>query len=103
MANFLYNLKTTYDPLHVGLRNLATDQNPLTFLLYSLDLLNHIDIKFRETIGNIYSQLHQVFFVSIPSSRRQVYYRLHRLWIDRNIFNHSYPIIAQTGLFECLH
>jgi hypothetical protein len=103
IAHFLYDLKTTYDPRHIGLRNLATEHNLLVLLLYSLDLPNHVDAKVRETVRSIYSQLYQVFFVNIASLGRQVHRRLFGLLLDHGTFNRSYPIMAQTGPFERLH
>lgn len=102
LADFLYDLKTTYDPHHVGLRNLATEHKPLNLLLYSLDLPNQVDAKVRETVGDMLSQLRQVFVVSVLSIGRQVHRRLHGLLLDRDTFNRSYPIMAQTATFERL-
>lgn len=101
LPDFLYDLKTTYDPDHVGLRNLAIQQNTLVMLYYTLSLSNHVDAKERETVGEIFSQLRQVFFVKVTGVGRQLPRRT-ELPIERDVFNRSYPVMAQTATFERL-
>lgn len=70
-------------------------------LLYTLDLPNRVDARVRETVGEILSRLRQVFFVRMSGVGRQLPRRT-ELPIDRDVFNRSYPIMAQMATFERL-
>jgi hypothetical protein len=105
-ASFLYDLKTVYDPRRVGLLNLAIDSRELTMLFFSLDLPNlaaEIRPEVKSGIANVISQLREVFFVTVTSVGRQVHRYLHGFFLDRNVFNRSYPIMAITADFDRLH
>lgn len=101
LADFLHDLKTIYDPHHVGLLNLAVEQSMLAMLIYSLDVPDQMDAEVREMLGEIFSQLHEVWFVTVAGAGRQLPRRTH-IPIPRDIFNRSYPIMAQTATFERL-
>ena len=105
-ASFLYDLKTVYDPRNVGLLNLAIDSSELTMLFYSLDVPNlaaQIRPEVKSGFANVISQLREVFFVTVTSVGRQVHRYLHGFFLDRNVFNRSYPIMAITADFDRLH
>lgn len=100
-AEFLYDLKTTFDPLHVGMRNLVADQRVLVSLLYLLGVPNHIDAKVRESVRDIFSQLHEVFFIMVTAFGRMSHRWIHH-FLRPEIFNRSQPIMPRTGPFERL-
>lgn len=101
LADFLHDLKTTYDPHHVGILNLATEQGTLVMLIYTLGLPDQVDTKVRETVGEVFSQLREVWFVSLSGAGRQLPRRTD-IPIPRDIFNRSYPIMGRTATFERL-
>ena len=99
---FLYHLKTTYDPCHVGLLNLAVQQNDICahdlLSLQSSDLEPAVRTTFVKTLA----QLHEVFFVSTPRAGRTIVGPLSGLPTSDTMFNRSFPIMAMPPAFERL-
>ena len=102
LLDFLYHLKTTYDPHHVSVLNLAVDLNGFgndLRLLQSSDL----DSKVRTASVETLTQLYEVFFVSTPRAGRQIVGLLSGLLTFETMFNRSFPIMAMPPTFERLH
>ena len=103
LVDFLYHLKTTHDPRHVGLPNLAVDLNGLNgndlYMLQSSDLDSEVRTAFVETL----TQIHEVFFVSTPRVGRQIFGLMSGIPTSETMFNRSFPIMAMTPTFERLH
>jgi hypothetical protein len=100
LINFLYLLKTTYDPRGIGLLNLATDLNDLNandlHRLHSGDLEPEVRVAFVETLA----QLHEVFFVSTPRAGRHILGWLSGIPTSKTILNRSLPIMPLTPTFD---
>ncbi|KAL9130836.1 MAG: hypothetical protein Q9217_001088 [Psora testacea] len=103
LLDFLYHLKTTHDPRHVGLLNLAVDINGLNgndlHMLQPSDLDSEVRTAFVETL----TQLHEVFFVSTPRVGRQIFGLMSGIPTSETFFNRSFPIMATAPSFERLH
>lgn len=102
LVDFLYRLKTVYDPRRVGLLNPAVDLNGLNgndlYLLKSEDL----DPEVREAFEATLKQLHEVWFVSTHSNGRTIVGRYSGVPTNEVIFNRSFPIRTSTPAFERL-
>ncbi|KAL9627972.1 MAG: hypothetical protein Q9164_007432 [Protoblastenia rupestris] len=102
LLDFLYHLKTTHDPHHVGLLNLAVDLDGIgkyLYLLQSSDLDSEVRTAFVETL----TQLHEVFFVSMPRAGRQIVGSMSGLPTSETMFIRSFPIMAMPPTFERPH
>lgn len=98
LVNFLCDLKTTYDPRHVGLLNLALDDREVQML----DLrFKPLDAEAGEAFTRVITQLREVFFVTKTVVGRHVPRLLSRP-IPHDLFIRSYPITAKTATFERL-
>ena len=104
LIDFLYHLKTTYDPRRTGLLKLMVEYNDLVpFQLYdpeSSHLSPEAESAFRETL----TQLREVFFGSSTRAGRQITGPLSGLSYSKDtIFNRSLPIMAASPAFDRLH
>jgi hypothetical protein len=103
LVDFLYHLRTTYDPHHVGLLNLAVDFNGLNandmFQLEPSKLDPRVRAAFVETL----TQLREVFLVSEQAAGRQIP-KYFGFITNEPFFNRSLPIMGQSASsFERLH
>lgn len=103
LVDFLYHLKTIYDPRHIGLLNLAMDGNGLSatdlYGLQSSDLDPEVRSAFVETL----TQLREVWFISTPGVGRRILGVWSGLGTSETIFNRSLPILPIPPSFERLH
>ncbi|KAL8706386.1 MAG: hypothetical protein Q9201_000531 [Fulgogasparrea decipioides] len=100
---FLYHLRTTYDPRHQGLLNLAVDINSLTGNdLMTLQPIN-IHPRDRRAFVETLRQLREVFFISTPRVGRQNFGYQSGTETPETMFNRSLPIVTATPTFERLH
>ncbi|KAL8740591.1 MAG: hypothetical protein Q9190_006731 [Brigantiaea leucoxantha] len=102
LFGFLYHLKTTYDPLNIGLLNLALDFKDLNVI--NLDRLqpSDLDVKVRIAFVETLTQLQEVFFVSAVRAGRQIFGLMSGFLTSETIFNRSFPIMATAPTFERL-
>jgi hypothetical protein len=103
LLDFLYHLKTTYDPHHVGLLNLAVDDTGLPGDLLELQPSN-LDPGVRTAFVETLTQLREVFFVSQQVVGRQYDKRI--FWPTQPtepFFNRSLPLRGLAPTFERLH
>ena len=102
LVDFLYHLKTTFDPRHVGLLNLAVDHNAICgYDLHALepsDLESEVKTAFVETL----TKLQEVFFVSIEKAGRSIIGPLSGLPTSETLFDRGVPIMATPPTFERL-
>lgn len=100
LINFLYHLKTVYDPLRIGLLNLAVGTNSLIGIDLSPTeasaVPSHILSSFIETI----TQLQEVFFYCTPRGGRQILGWLSGGITPDTILNRSFPIMARAPTFD---
>jgi 2EXR family len=97
LLDFLQDLKTTYDPRHVGLLNLAVDPDDLSHYQWSgLDAGGKL--AFLETIA----QLVEVIFVHKNRFGRTNFGALSGVDTNEFFFNRSLPIMPLTPSFERL-
>ena len=100
LISFLHQLKTTYDPEHVGLLNLAMSQDAINdrYFPRSSDLEPEVRKAFIETI----TQLHEVFFLSTPPPRLSVLGPLSEFQTSGTAFERSFPVTAIPPAFARL-
>lgn len=101
LVEFLFRMKTMYDPLRVGLLNLAIDLNGIRGTgLSELDLAE-LPPEVRRAFIETMTQLQQVFFVSLAEVGRTMFG-----WSsgqsDKTFFNRSIPIMSAVPTFERL-
>ncbi|KAL9102614.1 MAG: hypothetical protein Q9163_002258 [Psora crenata] len=102
LVDFLYHLKTSHDPRHIGLLNLAVDGNGLS--ANGLNRLQSSDLDFeaRSAFVETLAQLREVSFISTPRVGRQILGGWSGLGTWETIFNRSFPILPTTPTFELL-
>ena len=99
---FLYRLKTIHDPRHVGLLNLAIDNNGLSANdIYGVQP-SDVDSEIRSAFVETLTQLREVWFVSTPLVGRQIVGPLSGFGTSGAIFNRSFPIVTTVPTFERL-
>jgi 2EXR family len=102
LVDFLYRMKTTYDPQRVGILNLAAQLNGVkaldSYKLEPSDLDPEVKAGFVEAL----TQLQEVFLVSMPRSGRQTFSYGGDMDTSEILFNRSFPIMALTPSFERL-
>ncbi|KAI9654533.1 MAG: hypothetical protein M1821_006623 [Bathelium mastoideum] len=103
LVDFVYHLKVTYDLHHVGLLNLALERHDLQGDNISELVPSDLPFELEQAWIETFTQLHEVFFVSLPQSGRQIHGLLSSLPTSETIFNRSFPIAAQAPSFERLH
>jgi hypothetical protein len=102
LLDFFYHMKTTYDPHHIGLLNLALDFNSLNAGdLSQLELLS-LDPKVRKAFVETLTQLQEVFFVSEQKAGRTID-KQSGFVTPEPFFNRSLPILGTAPSFERLH
>jgi hypothetical protein len=102
LVDFLYHLRTTYDPHHVGLLNLAVDFNGLNVKdLFQLEP-SKLDPRVREAFVETLTQLREVFLVSEQAVGRQIH-KYFGFITDEPFFNRSLPILGSAVTFQRLH
>ncbi|KAF1977789.1 hypothetical protein BU23DRAFT_550463 [Bimuria novae-zelandiae CBS 107.79] len=100
LFDFLYRLKTKWDPHHIGLLNMAIDFNGL--------ITNEIDLvdpsKFgdnvRTTVEQILAGLNEVFLVSTVKFGRQLFSFKSGIGYEEYLYNRSFPIHAHPPTFK---
>ncbi len=102
LVDFLYHMKTTYDPRHVGLLNLAVDINGLNMANLSQLQPSDLDFKVKTAFIQTLTQLQEVFFVSGHSAGRTIDMQSGFL-VPEPFFNRSLPILGVAPTFERLH
>ncbi len=97
---FLHDLKTVYDPLHIGLLNLVIGLHTLNpwdlRQLSDADLDTGAGSAFKATLA----QLREVFFVFAPHNGRQNFGLMSGMNVRQKSYNRFLPIIARTPTFE---
>lgn len=102
LIDFVYHLKHTHDPRHVGLLNLALDTHSLNATDLNLLEPSSLESELRETFVETITQLREVFFVEKVYAGRQILGLLSGIPTSETIFNRSFPIMATTPSFERL-
>ena len=102
LFDFLYHLKNTYDPLGVGLLNIAVDTNSLNANDLYLMQPSDIDTGAFKATQSILTHLREVWFVSTPRAGRQVMGYMSGLPTGDTFWNRSLPIMARPSSFERL-
>jgi hypothetical protein len=95
VINFLQDLKTLYDPLHVGLRNLAIDHTDLLATGWS-----DLDARDRTAFIELITQLHEVFFLLRSAVGRTLFGLMSGMTVHDVYFNRSLPIMPLAPRFE---
>ena len=99
---FLHDLKISYDPMHVGILNLAMNMHVLnTWDIRHLEP-TEIDQGVREGFAATLTQLRQVFFVLGPSVGRQNFGLFSGMNLRDKFYNRSIPIMSRVPTFERL-
>ena len=103
LFNFMHLLKTTYDPLHIGIRNLVVCGNDMR--ANDLQILDPSDLDLdggiRESYIDFLENLHEVFFISgIPAGRAILGF--HSGVASGIIYNRSFPIKTKIPTFDRL-
>lgn len=104
LFDFVYHLKNTYDPLHVGLLNLAVDINSLNGNDLHEIVPSSLEPKVRTAFVETITQLREVFFVSRVHCGRQILSLMsyQMTGTSEAFLNRSFPIITRTPTFERL-
>ncbi|KAH8901169.1 hypothetical protein GQ53DRAFT_814645 [Thozetella sp. PMI_491] len=97
---FLHDLKVVFDPLHVGLLNLAIGLHTLNSRGFTRFSLADLDTEAGPAFVATLAQLRGVFFVFMPSAGRQNYGLQSGLGLRRKFYNLSFPIMTRTPVFE---
>jgi len=102
LVDFIYHLKTTYDPRGIGLLNVAFTLNGLN--AHDLYELQPSDIELKVKIGFIetLTQLREVFFVCVERAGRQILGPMSGIPTSETLYNRSLPINANSPAFERL-
>ncbi|KAI1848022.1 hypothetical protein JX266_006135 [Neoarthrinium moseri] len=100
-VDFIYKLKTIYDPKHVGLLRLAVDHADVEYLSTSLDREGS-DLDIKRELAASFSGLKEVMLVFTSSNNlgRQVD---GDATVGPDIFNRSNPLLATTTTFKRLN
>ncbi|KAI1636978.1 hypothetical protein F4809DRAFT_606414 [Biscogniauxia mediterranea] len=98
LVRFVYDLRTIYDPRHVGLLNLAIDSTGLTGSC-GLCLLDPAKLEpgLRKEFAATLQQLQEVFFVSIQGTGRQTQGILGGAPTNEFSFNRAFPVMAASS------
>jgi 2EXR family len=100
MADFFFRLKTTYDPLRIGIRNLAMDGNDLR----GSDLLHiqpsDLDPPVRSALVDLFTELREFYFVSKQTVGRLILGFHHGVFSTGMVFNRSFPILPMSPGIE---
>jgi hypothetical protein len=102
LVDFFYHMKTTYDPYHIGLLNLALDFNGLNAGDLSQQEFSSLDLNVRTAFVETLAQLQEVFFVSEQSAGRTMD-KQSGFVMPEPFFNRSLPILGAAPTFERLH
>lgn len=105
LFNFLHLLKTTYDPKHIGLRNLVVAGNDLR--ANDLELIDpsnpDLDKDTMESFRNILRNLNEVFFFSTTRAGRQILGTHNGVPAPGEVvYNRSFPIQVRLWTFHRL-
>jgi hypothetical protein len=102
LIDFVYHLRTKWDPHHIGLLNLAIDFNGLlTDEIDVLDPSNYGD-QVRTAVGQVLEGLHEVFLVSTVKFGRQLLAWKSGIGYNEYLYNRSFPIHAYPPTFKRL-
>lgn len=101
LIDFLYRLKTTYDPHHIGLLNLALDTDDLMPYTPHMIQPSELDPGHKTAFTEIIAQLHQVFFIMVIRKGRQILGWDSRFTHETTL-NRSLPIVPRTPTFDRL-
>ncbi|KIM97815.1 hypothetical protein OIDMADRAFT_147340 [Oidiodendron maius Zn] len=104
LFNFLHLLKTTYDPRHIGLRNLVVSNYFLAGNDWELIDPSDPDLD-RGTIESfkgLLKNLNEVFFFSTTLAGRQILGIHSSIWTDEIVYNCSFPIQVNVSTFDRL-
>ncbi|CEJ90873.1 hypothetical protein VHEMI06626 [[Torrubiella] hemipterigena] len=102
LFNFMYHLKTTYDPYGVGLLNLVITGNDLTGNDFRLIDPSDIDRGSKVAFTQIMTNLRQVIFYSAIRVGRQILGFHNGVPTSEIVYNRSFPIEAKVPTFERL-
>ena len=104
LLDFLYHLKNTYDPHHIGLLNLAIEKSSA---LQATDLCfispSDVDVGLRESFRQTLTQLQEIFLVEAVAAGRQILGAMSGVALNEFILNRSMPIATSTPIFDRLH
>jgi hypothetical protein len=104
LFNFLRLLKTTYDPRHIGLRNLVVSGNDLR--ANDLELIEPSDPDLdrgpKESFKGLLENLDEVFFFSTTHAGRQILGTHNGVPTSEIVYNRSFPIQVNLPTFDRL-
>jgi 2EXR family protein len=96
LVDFLYHLRTKYDPHHVGVRNLILSPNSL-----SMFPVSNLESPGKQAFLDTFKQLSEVYFL-IKNQPGRTHCGMMITGTTENFFNRSYPIMAMSPNFEVL-
>ncbi|KAF2802221.1 uncharacterized protein BDZ99DRAFT_469003, partial [Mytilinidion resinicola] len=103
LIDFLYHLKTIYDPRGIGLLNLAIDRNGIDGCYTALAQPSTVDPTVKQAFVDTLTHIHEVFFVHTPRAGRVIVGLWYGIWpLNLKLFNRSFPIVARAPTFERL-
>ena len=100
VIDFLYHLKATHDPLHIGTRNLAMELNDLNGNDLHQIRASDIDPPVRSTLVELLTQLRDFYFVSKQTVGRQIFGFHSGVLSADLVFNRSFPILPMAPGIE---
>ncbi|KAK8069195.1 hypothetical protein PG994_005811 [Apiospora phragmitis] len=101
VVDYMFDIKA-YDPLGVGLRNLAIDQNTIQSSGWVALKPEHLDLPARTAYLETLSQLREVFWVNITSFARRNAGPLSPIRGLGVRFNDGFPIMTREPVFDRL-
>lgn len=104
LFNFMYHLKTTYDPRGIGLLKLVVEVNDLAGNdLHLIDPSTpELDGKSKMAFTQIVTNLREVIFYSTIRAGRQILGYHNGVFTPEIIYNRSFPIEAKVPTFDRL-
>jgi hypothetical protein len=102
LFDFLYRLKTKWDPRHIGLLNMAIDFGGL--LIDELDMVDSskFGVNVQTAVKQILTGLNEVFLVSTVKFGRQLFGWKSGTGYREYLYNRSFPVHTPTPTFKRL-
>lgn len=100
LLDFIYRLKTQWDPHHIGLLNMAIDFGGTMRSAVDWIEPSKFRYKTRKALEDVFTGLHEVFFVHTTGFGYRLLNWKSGLGNSEGLFNRSYPIYAHVPTFK---